>query len=166
VRNILVINSGSFDEASVSRASVDTASPAAVGKAKSRISEATAHIESFKIGKRRRHFRSLVKLLLCMSPLAIAACTVARADAGATSDGNWPSYNRSLASDRFSSLDEIDRENVTKLVRKCEYRLPAPTSFQTGPLAIDGVLFFTSPAARSRSTLRLVRSAGASRTRY
>lgn len=93
----------------------------------------------------RRHVRPIAKVLLCLSPLALAACTVARTDGAATADGNWPSYNRTVAADRFSPLQEINRENVTKLVRKCEYPLSAPTSFQTGPLAIDGVLYFTSP---------------------
>ncbi len=66
-------------------------------------------------------------------------------DALAKADGNWSSYNRTLAGDRFSPLGEINGENVGRLVRKCEYPLPKPTSFQTGPLAIDGVLYFTTP---------------------
>lgn len=90
---------------------------------------------------------TVVIISLCVSPLALVAGTAAAAEAALTQDGNWPSYNRTLAADRFSPLKEINRENVTKLVRKCEYALPAPTSFQTGPLAIDGVLYFTSPGA-------------------
>lgn len=87
----------------------------------------------------------LIPTLVCLAPLALTACTVARPDAGASHDGNWPAYNRNVAGDRFSPLDAIARDNVARLVRKCEYVLPAPTSFQTGPLAIDGALYFTSP---------------------
>lgn len=88
---------------------------------------------------------SFVKLVLCLAPLALAGCTAPRAGGDAASGDNWPSYNRTLAGDRFSPLAQIDRDSVAGLVRKCEYALPAPTSFQTGPLAIDGVLYFTSP---------------------
>jgi len=89
----------------------------------------------------------LTRLALCLSPLALAACAVPRPDAGLVHDADWPAYNRTLAGDRFSPLAQIDRDNVARLVRKCEYPLPAPTSFQTGPLVIDGVLYFTAPGA-------------------
>lgn len=101
--------------------------------------------EPFPARPPRGHARSLVKLALGIAPLALSACAVTSTDAGMASDANWPSFNRTLAADRFSPLQEINRENVTGLVHKCEYPLPAPTSFQTGPLAIDGVLYFTSP---------------------
>jgi len=87
----------------------------------------------------------LLQPAFCLSLLAIATGVTARAETNAISDANWPAYNRTLAADRFSPLKDINRDNVAKLVRKCEYPLPAPTSFQTGPLAIDGVLYFTSP---------------------
>lgn len=77
--------------------------------------------------------------------LATVVSAPAEERAGSAGDGNWPSYNRTLGGDRFSPLADIDRRNVGKLVRKCEYALPEPSSFQTGPLAIDGVLYFTTP---------------------
>ncbi|WP_338664539.1 PQQ-binding-like beta-propeller repeat protein [Pararoseomonas sp. SCSIO 73927] len=96
---------------------------------------------------RRPLARSLTASALAMWSLALAGADAAGSGRPADDDGNWPAYNRTLASDRFSRLDQVNRGNVAGLVRKCEYALPAPTSFQTGPLVIDGVLYFTSPGA-------------------
>lgn len=86
------------------------------------------------------------QLLLSLSALVAFSGSVAHADPKPVNENNWPSYNRTLAGDRYSPLDEISQDNVANLTRKCEYALPEPTSFQTGPLVIDGVLYFTSPS--------------------
>jgi len=57
---------------------------------------------------------------------------------------DWPSYNRTLASDRFSPLAEIDRGNVAQLRVACTYVLPEVAAMQTGPLVIDGTMYFTT----------------------
>ncbi|WP_083440956.1 pyrroloquinoline quinone-dependent dehydrogenase [Aquincola tertiaricarbonis] len=85
--------------------------------------------------------------MLAIATILSAACAPLTRQAGGVADGNWPSYNRTVAGDRFSPLNDIDRSNVVRLVRRCEFALPEPTSFQTGPLAIDGTLYFTSPGA-------------------
>lgn len=59
-------------------------------------------------------------------------------------DGDWPGYNRSLNSQRFSPLGEINRSNVGKLKVRCVYDLKQKVSFQTGPVAENGVVFFTT----------------------
>lgn len=58
--------------------------------------------------------------------------------------GNWFTYNRTLAGDRFSPLAEIDRTNVSQLKSICTYELPEVTSLQTGPLVIGGTMYFTT----------------------
>lgn len=63
---------------------------------------------------------------------------------GASSDGDWPSYNRTLAGDRFSPLNEINKSNVARLRSVCAYTLPEVTSLQTGPLVIGGTMYFTT----------------------
>lgn len=62
----------------------------------------------------------------------------------AVTAGDWASYNRTLAGDRFSPLAEIDRGNVSKLRMVCQYQLPEITSLQTGPLVVNGIMYFTS----------------------
>jgi glucose dehydrogenase len=59
-------------------------------------------------------------------------------------DANWAAYNRTLAGDRFSPLKEINRSNVAKLKAICTYTLPEVSSLQTGPLVIDGTMYFTT----------------------
>jgi alcohol dehydrogenase (cytochrome c) len=58
--------------------------------------------------------------------------------------GDWPSYNRTLASDRFSPLDEIDRSNVAQLRVACTYTLPEVVAMQAGPIVVDGTMYFTT----------------------
>lgn len=121
----------------------EMAQPRRVGKETVGHMPAASHFDKPVVGAPPRSLPLLTVLL--WSSLALASCTVPQEAAGVASDGDWPSYNRTLAGERFSPLDNINRENISTLVRKCEFALPEPSSFQTGPLAIDGVLYFTSP---------------------
>jgi len=69
-----------------------------------------------------RQFCYLAATLL--SSVAMCPQASAQDTTRAQAAENWSSYNRTVAGDRFSPLDEIDRDNVGKLVRKCEYSLP------------------------------------------
>jgi hypothetical protein len=62
---------------------------------------------------------------------------------GAEAD-DWLTYNRTLAGDRFSPLGEIDRSDVAQLKAICTYTLPEVSSLQTGPLVVDGTMYFTT----------------------
>jgi alcohol dehydrogenase (cytochrome c) len=76
---------------------------------------------------------------------ALAACAgVASAAPPATPPADWPVYNRTLAGDRYSPLAEITSTNVGQLKLRCVYTLPEVVAFQTGPLVIDGTMYFTS----------------------
>jgi alcohol dehydrogenase (cytochrome c) len=59
-------------------------------------------------------------------------------------DADWPSYNRTLAGDRFSPLAEIDRGNVAQLRVACTYVLPEVSALQAGPIVVDGTMYFTT----------------------
>ncbi len=58
--------------------------------------------------------------------------------------GDWPAYNRTLAGDRYSPLQEINDSNVSRLRSVCNYTLPEVTSLQTGPLVVNGTMYFTT----------------------
>jgi len=62
----------------------------------------------------------------------------------AEGSADWPSYNRTVAGQRFSPLTEITRSNVAQLRQVCAYQLPEAIPFETGPLVIDGTMYFTS----------------------
>ena len=53
-------------------------------------------------------------------------------------------YNRDHASTRFSQLSEITPANVSQLRRVCSYPLPEDAEFESGLVAITGVLYFTT----------------------
>ncbi|MEP6495800.1 MAG: PQQ-binding-like beta-propeller repeat protein [bacterium] len=93
----------------------------------------------------------LAKSFLALTALAIAACghssplVADRAPpAPSVAPGDWPTFNRTLAGDRFSPLAEIDRSNVDRLAIVCRYALPEVTALQTGPIVVGGVMYFTT----------------------
>ena len=57
---------------------------------------------------------------------------------------DWPSYNRTLTSERTSPLAQITGENVGQLREVCSYDTGLTTSFQVGPIVIDGVMYFST----------------------
>jgi alcohol dehydrogenase (cytochrome c) len=64
------------------------------------------------------------------------------APSAASSD--WPSYNRTLTSERYSPLDGINRGNVGTLSVLCTYDTLEYSSFQMGPLLVEGALIGTT----------------------
>ncbi len=77
--------------------------------------------------------------MLTLLPIALAS-----ASAGASGTDDWPSYNRDLASNRYSPLSAISKDNVAKLHPVCTYDTGDQTSFQTGPIVVEGKLFATT----------------------
>ncbi len=76
-------------------------------------------------------------------PVASAAPS-ATAAAQSVAAADWPSYNRTLAGDRFSPLAEIDRGTVAELRVACTYVLPEVSAMQAGPIVVDGTMYFTT----------------------
>jgi len=62
----------------------------------------------------------------------------------ATAVKDWPSYNNTLTSERFTPLDTIDSKNVTGLKVRCSFDTGEQMSFQTGLVEVDGALFATT----------------------
>lgn len=82
---------------------------------------------------------------LAIALAALAACAEAASAAPpAAQSADWPAYNRTLAGDRYSPLAEITTANVGQLKLRCAYTLPEVVSFQTGPLVIQGTMYFTT----------------------
>src|SRR5215213_6071592 len=94
--------------------------------------------------------RQMTKTSLAVLLSVLTACSHGPASApspvsGAlVPPGDWPTFNRTLAGDRFSPLAEIDRSNVGKLSVVCRYALPEVTALQTGPIVIGGTMYFTT----------------------
>ncbi len=60
------------------------------------------------------------------------------------SAGDWPSYNRTLTSDRYSQLDQINTKNVGKLKVLCTYDVDEYAAFESGLIMVDGALIGTT----------------------
>ncbi|MFT7457926.1 MAG: alcohol dehydrogenase (cytochrome c), partial [Planctomycetota bacterium] len=57
---------------------------------------------------------------------------------------DWLIHGHGYSGHRFSSLKQINTENVTQLVRQCSYDTDDILAFQTLPLVRDGTLYFTN----------------------
>ena len=57
---------------------------------------------------------------------------------------DWPSYNKTLTSERFSDLSQINTKNVGKLKVLCTYNTGQFTSFETGLIMVEGALIGTT----------------------
>ena len=73
-----------------------------------------------------------------------ASAIIAAAPAADTLATDWPSYNRTLTSERYAPLDQINRTNASRLKQLCVYDLNVDTSFQTGPIVIGRTLYATT----------------------
>ena len=80
-------------------------------------------------------------ILIIGMGMAVVLANTLPADAA---EANWPSYNRTLTSERFSSLDEINTKNAAGLKTVCVYDTKQETGFQTGLVQVDGALFATT----------------------
>ena len=58
---------------------------------------------------------------------------------------NWLTYSGSYMSQRHSSLDRINRQNVADVRLKWVHQLGASGKVESTPLVVDGVMFLTSP---------------------
>ena len=58
--------------------------------------------------------------------------------------GDWPSYNRTLTSERYSPLSQINTKNVGKLKVLCTYDVGEYTAFESGLIMVDNALIGTT----------------------
>src|SRR5262245_55536746 len=68
---------------------------------------------------------------------ALALSPAAAASLPSASAGDWPSYNRTLRSERFSQLDQITTQNVGKLKVLCTYDVGQFAGFASGLLMVN-----------------------------
>jgi alcohol dehydrogenase (cytochrome c) len=85
-----------------------------------------------------RMFAALLALCLTTS------CSMAPKSQTSVLSVGWPSYNRTLHSERFSELRAIDSKTIGDLRVLCEASLGDPGSFQANPIVIDDTLFVTT----------------------
>jgi alcohol dehydrogenase (cytochrome c) len=75
---------------------------------------------------------------------AVALQPPVRASPPITPSGDWPSYNRTLTSDRYSQLSQINTKNVGKLKVLCTYDVGLFAAFESGLIMVDNALIGTT----------------------
>jgi alcohol dehydrogenase (cytochrome c) len=58
--------------------------------------------------------------------------------------GDWPSYNQTLTSDRYSQLTQINTKNVGRLKVLCTYNVDQYAAFESGLIMVDNALIGTT----------------------
>ncbi len=76
------------------------------------------------------------------SPTRVDDARLAAADAEKTT---WLQIGRTYDHQRFSPLDQVNRETVSRLAPAWIHQTGIATTFQTTPLVVDGVMYITTP---------------------
>jgi alcohol dehydrogenase (cytochrome c) len=64
--------------------------------------------------------------------------------AAATNGRDWLTHTRDYTGSRYSPLAQVTSGNVSRLRVACTFQVGVPSSFQTGPVVHDGVMYLTS----------------------
>ena len=75
---------------------------------------------------------------------AVAPSLPAEASSPSGAAGDWPSYNRTLTSERYSPLNQINTKNVGKLKVLCTYDVEQFAAFESGLIMVDNALIGTT----------------------
>jgi alcohol dehydrogenase (cytochrome c) len=75
---------------------------------------------------------------------AVASSPAVEASPPNTTAGDWPSYNRTLTSERYSQLSQINTKNVGKLKVLCTYDVDQFAAFESGLIMVENALIGTT----------------------
>ena len=88
--------------------------------------------------------RPLLLLLVSLIPFSAGAQVTSERLLHANDEPqNWLTYSGSYASQRFSSLSQVDPGNVKNLELKWVFQAQSLQKFETTPLVVDGVMYIT-----------------------
>jgi alcohol dehydrogenase (cytochrome c) len=87
---------------------------------------------------------SFLLLLVLLIPFSLCAqVTSDRLLHAADEPQNWLTYSGSYASQRYSSLQQVDAANVKNLELKWVFQAQSLQKFEATPLVVDGVMYLT-----------------------
>ena len=90
--------------------------------------------------------KTLLSVLCSAGAVALAhAAEIDNAALGNEADGNnWAAYGRTFSEQRFSPLDQINQQNVSRLGLAWTLDLPDVWNVSTAPVEVDGVIYFAA----------------------
>ena len=83
-------------------------------------------------------------LLTSTAPLS-AQVTADQLLNSSSTPSNWLQYSATYDGHRFSSLSQINRDNVSQLTVQWVFQTSTPGSFENSPLVVDGIMYVTGP---------------------
>ena len=75
-----------------------------------------------------------------------AFCCASAFAQDATPGVQWPSYNNRLNGQRYSPLKQVTPENAAQLGEVCRVQIDGPTSYHSGLVVVDGVIYTNTGA--------------------
>ncbi|MFW6079824.1 MAG: PQQ-binding-like beta-propeller repeat protein, partial [Gemmatimonadota bacterium] len=61
---------------------------------------------------------------------------------------DWPTHGGAYSNQRYSTLSQIDRENVSRLAPAWVHQTGVPAAFETTPLVVGNTMYLTTPESR------------------
>ena len=61
-----------------------------------------------------------------------------------TSQVDWPTYNGQWSGNRYSTLDQINKNNIARLAPTWIFSVPSTQRLQTTPVVFEGIMYVTS----------------------
>ena len=95
-------------------------------------------MQSARITGRLRHAFLAAALSACFGPVVASVGDAELANEKNGSD--WPAYGRTFSEQRFSPLDQINRQTVSRLGLAWSLELPE-WNVSSAPVAVDGVIY-------------------------
>ena len=112
----------------------------------------------------RRLVSSRVFVLTCCLAIAPAhAVDDLRLTSASNATSDWLTYGHTYENQRFSALDQINRDNVTQLVPRWIYQTGISATFLASPVVADGVMYISTPR---NDVVALDAISGAEKWRY
>ena len=88
--------------------------------------------------------RTLLLVLVMAAPVT-AQVPYQRIVEASSEPGNWLTYSGTYEAHRYSTLDQINRDNVDRLQSAWMYQVRSRQKFEVSPLVVDGVMYITEP---------------------
>lgn len=92
-----------------------------------------------------RRVPSILLLLALNSPSVFAQVPYQRIARADSEPASWLTYSGNYQSQRFSALNQINRQNVTQLKPAWVYQMRNAGIVETTPVVADGVMYITEP---------------------
>ncbi|HUU73080.1 MAG TPA: PQQ-binding-like beta-propeller repeat protein [Burkholderiales bacterium] len=87
----------------------------------------------------------VLAIVTCFGVAPALAVDDSRLTSASNETTDWLTYGHTYENQRFSALDQINRDNVTQLVPRWIYQTGISATFLASPVVADGVMYVSTP---------------------